>query len=94
MNKIICSSKFLSKTIEKYLINVPTYEEDELIQVYTQGKILGIGDWQMDVESQQDWKFQYSFDKLKRLKKALKKVPEQPITIEFTDELISFHIFI
>lgn len=91
MKQIICSSKTLALTLEKFIVHVPPYEQGEDYKIYAQGKVLGIDDYQMEIESKEDWEFEYAFDKIKSLKKILKKIPEQPITITFNDGEIVLH---
>ena len=68
--------------LERFLINVPSWEQDEYFKLKCEGNRLSIGSCSMDVEAKDNWEHEFMFKHLKHLKKLLKKVPEQPLVID------------
>lgn len=90
MNKIICSSRAMASLLEKFLVNVPSWEQDDetAFVISTKGNKLRLGDFTLDIESRLDWQFDFYYSTIKKMKKLFKKIPEQPVIVEFSDNRI------
>jgi len=83
MNSIIVSSK----KINIYLLGLITYEDVDVKVIATKGKISLFGK-DFFCEVQNDFEADIQMRKLMRLKAIIDKIPEQPLTITFNDDLI------
>jgi hypothetical protein len=84
-NKIICSSAALKRKLEMFIVNCPSHQHDDFFEISCAGGKLTIGDYSMDVEAKREWVRSFDFKKIKEIKRLLKRIPEQPLVIEFGD---------
>ena len=90
-NKIICSSAALKRTLEMFIIHCPTHKQDEYFDIVSADNKLTIGDYHLDIEAKSEWTCSFNFNKIKEIKRLLKRIPEQPLVIVFEDGGIEIH---
>lgn len=82
MNQIICSSRTLYHTLYNY---IGLEREEEFVKIVCRGSQLIVDGFSIEVYSKHDWDIELSLKTIKQIKKVLKRVPEQPLTICFLD---------
>jgi len=98
MNKVLLSSRVLHKTLERFLVTINDYEEDDLFSITCMnrqfgyelivGAFVGEGDFNIEIVAEKEFTFEYSFKTLNKLKKLLSKVSDQPLVLLFSDDRI------
>ena len=68
-----------------FIIHCPAYKHDEFFEISCAGGKLTIGDYSLDIEAKSEWVCSFDFKKIKEIKRLLKKIPEQPLVIIFSD---------
>ena len=92
MYTIICSSKALKEMLSKFITNLyPEFNNDDYFQIISKDSELRVFggfvefEWRMDIEARSDWSCDFTLGKIKEIKRVLKRIPEQPLTIIFSD---------
>ena len=58
---------------------------DEFVKIACVGSELIIDELNISVESKQDWDLELPFKTIRQIKRVLKRIPEQPLVLVFSD---------